>query len=278
MSTSAAAPNIKLQPLVDQLDKESGSGCANWLWQCEDAFRVFLESAREIAVEELNRALTSIVREPGHQSRSWDLQQISLLESDKYILGCSLFIEPMDCLYSSSFQALVGVLGPGPLTCVRYRLPALHDRDVLNVAEELVYDRTCSIEPGRYVALRGEQDVLDFFSAAPTILVRLFSPANDVLHHCYDRLTRRPWMVQAGDPASTQLVCLINALAHFADPTSLGAFEAVSGHPHHFVRWAAIRAMAAISRERALSLVHEALKDDHPDVRSAAQRTLAKVT
>lgn len=278
MSASATVPNNKLQPLVEQLDNASRSGSANWLWNCEDAFRVFLESAREIAVEELNRALTSIAEEPWHQSKSWDLQQISLLEGDRYILTCSLFVEPMDYLYSSSFQALIGVLGPQPLTCVRYRLPPWHDRDVLNVADELVYDRTCSIEPGRYVALRGEQDVLDFLSDAPTILVRLFSPAHDVLHHCYDRLTRRPWMVQAGDPASTQLVCLINALAHFADPTSLCAFEAVSRHPHHFVRWAAIRAMATISRERALSLVCEALTDDHPDIRSAAQRTLAKVT
>jgi HEAT repeat protein len=84
-------------------------------------------------------------------------------------------------------------------------------------------------------------------------------------------------MVQAGDPASTQLVCLINALASFADPSSLCAFEAVSRHPHHFVRWAAIRGMGAISPERALSRVREALEDDHPDIRNTARRTLAKV-
>jgi hypothetical protein len=277
MATSSITANIALQPFIKTLDAAAASGSPDWLDGCEQAFREFLRGAREIAVEELNRALRAIARDPGHQARSWDLQQILMLETDRYLLSLSLFIAPMDYLYSSSFRALIGVLGPLPVTCVRYRLPESHDRDVLDVSEELAYERTDSIEPGGYVALHGDRDVVDFFSDGPTILMRVFSPVHDALHHCYDRVTRRPWMVQAGEPGSTQLVCLINALAHFADPTSLPALEAACRHPHHFVRWAAIRGLAAISREAALALVREALEDRHPDIREAARRTLSKV-
>jgi hypothetical protein len=277
MASSTLTGNIALQPFIDTLDLAAASGGPDWLGGCEETFRDFLACAREIAVGELNRTLAALVREPGHQARTWDLQQMLLVERDRYVVSLSLFLEPMDYLYSSSFHALIGVLGPMPMTCVRYRLPVSHDRDVLEVGEELTYERTDTIAPGGYVALRGQSDVLDFLSDGPTILVRLFCPSDDALHHAYDRVTRRAWMAQAGDPGSTQLVCLINAVAHFADPASLPALEAVSRHPHHFVRWAAIRGMAAISRETALALVREALADRHPDIREAARRTLSKV-
>jgi hypothetical protein len=276
MATSAVNGNIALRSFIEALDEAAASGSSDWLGGCEHTFSRFLECARQVAVEELNRALAAIVKDPGHQAQSWDLRQMLLVERDRYVVTASLFIDPMDYLYSSSFRAIVGVLGPGFLTCVRYRLPASHDRNVLAMGEELAYERTDSIAPGGYVVLRGDREVLDFSSDGPTILVRLFQPADDALHHCYDRATRRAWMAQAGDPGSTQLVCLVNAVAHFADPASMPALEAVARHPHHFVRWAAIRGMAAISRENALGLVREALADPHPDIREAARRTLSK--
>ena len=52
---------------------------------------------------------------------------------------------------------------------------------------------------------------------------------------------------------------------------------AISEHPSHFVRWAAIQAVGRLDRARAVELLRRSLEDAHPHVRSMAAKVLAKV-
>jgi hypothetical protein len=155
-------------------------------------------------------------------------------------------------------------------------MPPGHQLAVLDVREKLTYLDTRVVSPFEYIALEGSREAYDFYSRAPTILLRLFRQTSDELHHIYDRANLRPWLVQAGEPASTQIVCLARALARLGAASSLPGLDEASNHPHHFVRWAAIQAMSAIDRTRALDRVQKALADPHPDVRDAARRSLEK--
>lgn len=246
----------------------------DWIAECASAFGDFLREAPCAAASALNGILRVLDSEPGSQSRSWDFKQVVLAEGDSYVLLCSLFDEPLEHIYSSPFKALVGVLGPGNLLCDQYRLPATHRPAVLDTNETLAYEATRTVRPFDYMVLDGATTAYDFYALEPTVLVRLFVRSSDALHHIFDRATLRPWLVQAGEPASTQIVCLLQALARFGNPTSVPHLDDASRHPHHFVRWAAVQAMAAIDPARAREQVRLALTDEHPDVRDAARRSL----
>jgi HEAT repeats len=67
-----------------------------------------------------------------------------------------------------------------------------------------------------------------------------------------------------------------------ASPEALAAAQITSLTEHlllavnHYVRWAAIQGICAISREDGLECLHRSLGDHHPHIRNAAQKTLAE--
>lgn len=265
---------MSLATLVARIESSIAAGQRDWAAECGGAFGGFLREAPSVAASKLNEILRAIDADGAFQSAGWDFRQLVLAEGKSWVLLCSLFEEPLEHIYSSPVQALVGVLGPATLVCDRYRLPPTHRPAVLDTNETLSFEGTSAIRPFEYFVLDGATRTYDFHAFEPTLLVRLFLPRSDALHHIYDRATLHPWLAQAGDPASTQIVCLLQALALLGDMSSVAHVDKASRHPHHFVRWAAIQAMSCIDAARAGEQVRAALGDEHPDIQDAARRSV----
>jgi HEAT repeat protein len=272
----ASAQPSSLVALLEQLQLSIAGG-TDWVEDCREPFRVFLGDARGFAAAQLNGILAELDRNPAHQSREWDFKQIVLAEDGSYALLCSIFDEPLEHIYCSSFRALVGVLGPASLPWDRYELPGEPETWSREAPRELILAETGLTRPLEHVSIDGRTEAYDFRVSAPTILVRLFRNGSEPLHHIYDRQSLRPWLVQAGDTASTQIVCLANALEELGDASSVAVLEQASHHPHHFVRWSAIQAISALHEESAMRCLRAALTDSHADIRDAARRTLARI-
>ena len=258
------------------MDAAVAAGRDGWMDSCRGAFRAFLRDAPGAAASRVKAALSSLEANPGAHSRDWDFKQIVFAEGDSYLLLCSLFDEPFDHIYGSPIESLVGVLGPHSLRCDRYLFPPGHDPLSLDPGEVLIPLETRVVRPFEDTALEGGREAYYLHADGPTVLVRLLRHASHALHHIYDRATLRPWMVQAGDPATTQVVCLAKVLGALGDSSSAKVLRAATRHPHHFARWAAVQALAAIDFDLALERIVAALDDPHPEVRDAARRALER--
>lgn len=75
----------------------------------------------------------------------------------------------------------------------------------------------------------------------------------------------------------SSLVTLCRVFGDSGDEASLTYLHELSDHSAHFVRWAAIQAIGRIDGELACARLKTALKDDHPQIRQAASRSLAKM-
>ncbi|MET0320311.1 MAG: HEAT repeat domain-containing protein [Duganella sp.] len=87
----------------------------------------------------------------------------------------------------------------------------------------------------------------------------------------FSRQTLRPLGMSASHYRDTAAVHVCEALAEISSDTSVAPLtQLAAAAPSHFVRWAAIKALANIDADLALPVIVSAQADIHPHVRSAA--------
>jgi HEAT repeat protein len=110
-------------------------------------------------------------------------------------------------------------------------------------------------------------------------MVRLVSAPVGGLEWTFDRDSLRPWNAMTVRHEGTYLTNLIDVLGAFRNKSSIDVLSYTSAHhPDHFVRWCAVKNIGRIDRQAALAALHARLDDRHPEVRRAAERTLARHT
>lgn len=169
---------------------------------------------------------------------------------------------------SPSHRLLVAVGASLPIMhyChVRAQYPTILDR-----TNRLVAGAVQLCEPGQPVALEAWRDVVQLMEGRGLWLVLHSRPVYSV-RWVYDRASLEPRAMVVASRRLARTEELIEVLAQIGDSRDVGILEQLAGHQCHSIRWASIRAVAALDMPTARRLIVSALDDPHPEVRETAR-------
>lgn len=174
-------------------------------------------------------------------------------------------------------NTLILVRGGAPVTVQWYCLQPGAQFDVFDATLAIRPDGTQTCGDGSLI----EVDARRRFPVLPegqgaTWIALASAPVNAQIVS-FDRDTLRPLGASMASEEHSVLCVLLDLLDPQASDYPLAAVTALTAHPDHHVRWAAVTALGRHDGAAALDIVHTlADADRHRFVRSAARRTLAR--
>lgn len=184
--------------------------------------------------------------------------------------------ENRDYLFTTRSNAAYMLCGGEGVTINRYRLPEQVDLAVFQPGVRLSLADQSLYSGGVLHEAPDDGFVYDYASAGEFAMVRIdYVPFADQTWH-FDRENLLSVFPSAAHVSQSTLVCMAKTLGAMRAPEALPHLHDIASHPSHFVRWAAIQAMAKVDRDAAFALLERAAVDPHPHVQSMARNVLAQ--
>jgi hypothetical protein len=184
--------------------------------------------------------------------------------------------ENRDYLFTTRSNAAYVLRGGEGVRIRRYALPPDMDLSVFRPGIPLALVDETAYRGGVMHEAVDDGFVYDYVSAHEFAMVRIdYVPFADQTWH-FDRDSLLSVFPSAAHVAQSTLVCIAKALGALQAPEALPHLLAIASHKSHFVRWAAIQAIAKVDREAAFGLLEQAAADPHPHVQSMARKVLAQ--
>jgi HEAT repeat protein len=245
-------------------------------WECEPHFQKLLGTT--FLTETVNHELSLMVDDGSYlvAGASTDAN-FTIASTSTWALSVRLLRDRPSTprLLSSAEHMMLGV--------PRYERAiaiTLTDYDASNARQpkKLVSRGRVTVPPGAILRRRAGVDVSRFlFTGSPVVAVVMCSRLIVPLRYEYDVDTLEHRRTVAGAIRSSRMEFATKLLAQIGDESSLPQLSALARHEDHFVRWAAIRATAAIDPARGLRALRDALSDPHPQIVSAALTAIPRV-
>lgn len=107
--------------------------------------------------------------------------------------------------------------------------------------------------------------------------VRLSLPPAGNFEWAFSRQTLHATSFTTTRYGESNLLGILDLLAQAGNARSEDLLARLVAHPLHFVRWRAIRSLVQINHARGIEALYDAADDVHPEVRTAARRSLEAV-
>ena len=180
-------------------------------------------------------------------------------------------------IYSSPVAFSQKVLSQGSCCANTYRLLGPDPlEDVFDPDREITLDRSTKVIRGDLVS-KDHRDIIDLtdFEQLPTITLRLTTSPSGNYEWAFDRRTLKAFRYSTLLLTESNLCGIFDLLSEVGDEQTEDFLDRYTSHKYHFVRWKAVQSLAALNPKRALEAVTKLTDDRHPDIREAAQATLA---
>ena len=163
-------------------------------------------------------------------------------------------------------------------TLNEYSSPKPVDEAVFDSSKSLTMRCTRRISNGDYVRKRPE-DVIDIggLKSEPIDFVRLSLPPQGNFEWAFARDTLSASSITTTLYGESNLLGIIDLMAQVGNVRSGDLLVRLLDHPLHFVRWRALRSLVSLRKSNTLSYLEQAARDPHPEVRTAAARSLVLV-
>ncbi|HEY2516256.1 MAG TPA: HEAT repeat domain-containing protein [Polyangiaceae bacterium] len=133
------------------------------------------------------------------------------------------------------------------------------------------------LRPGEIRRCAAGRDVIHSWLGPKASVWLVFTEAKDIqTSWLYDYATLSPVRQHAPTTGTPRLEYAARLLSELGYKPGVEAIAGLYEHPDHYIRWGALRQLARLDQERALSLLQRAKDDPHPHVRNAAQAALRR--
>jgi len=269
-----AALDAFAQQVTSKLD---GADPRQAFWQCSDAFETLVASdfLRVIG----DGFLRTMLSNPIHTTSQWQVHQAVLIQHPSYSLSLTWSLgkvarEPT--LPSHAAHVMICALGNEDVVIDMYRLPDV-DLDVFEKGAALTFSHQVVLGRHQILELDGQQWVADAHPSEGMCLASFASSPLSTQVWSFDRASSEAWAVSSSSLEATQVKETLGILRRFKHREAAAAVDRLCAHPHHDVRWEAIKTLGVLDSGRALARLREAQSDTHPHVRASASRTLARI-
>lgn len=252
-----------------------GADLRTAFWRCGDAFEALVASdfLREIG----HGFLRTMLDTPTHATGQWQVHHAVLIQHASYALrvAWSLADVPPDATIAShAAHGMICSIGAEPVVIDMYRLPAV-DLEVFAMGAELTYSHEVVLAPGQILELDGEHWVADAHTSASNCLLTFTSAPIGSQMWSFDRESRQSWAVSSSSQESTQIKETLGILRRFRLKEAAPTVDRLCTHPHHDIRWEAIKTLGVLDAGLAIERLRQARSDAHPHVRASATRALS---
>lgn len=204
--------------------------------------------------------------------------EIVLSQGDQFFISIASYDESAGVLHTHPVRGVFHVLQGRPFFIHRFRLPDDWNASDPCPNSKLVALGSQQVGPGGSVLIDGTREVLWFRYEAKVVVAKYIVPIEAVQTWAFDPTGLGLLDAESADSKMDALIHAMDLLRAMQSPSSLDSLATLSEHRAHFVRWAAIKTVASISKSRGLDLLKPALDDPHRLVRSAAERVLERET
>jgi hypothetical protein len=262
-------------PLLETLEREFSLGAGI---DDPEVAAIMLRIVHEYIPARLNVMLRYLQEKPDMEVAGVSFTAYVVFRGDHCSINLSLIEAMSRNLHWHPHDALFYRVNPGTSRVHHYRLPDRVANEVVDLEARLDFIESREFAQACLLAKHAESDILDFEASpdAPVVVARLQLPSKGPLDWAFDRRTLSPIGATSNDPVESHLISLIRAAAFFPE-SDLGLLRRAVLHPSHNVRWAAVQAIGRLDSSAAVALLPDLVRDPHPHVRRAAERTLASL-
>lgn len=266
-----------LAKFCEQADALVRAGDPATLWDVQPCFQELLTT--DVVEAFVAHELHAIATRPHHFLIGSSDVHAPLVETAAY----SLVVKRLtpDALASGPIVSLTEhtllAVRAGSVEVERFALAPPFRIDVFDRSARLVRSPPATLGPGMVARFRAPGETFRLRLDAPAILIQLLSSIVAPVRWIFHPDTLEPVRAAAARLSSSRLQFTCRTLAALGSPSSIPALQKLTAHPEHYVRWAAIQGICAISRDDGIACLRRATSDEHPHVRRAAERTLLAV-
>jgi HEAT repeat protein len=244
-------------------------------WRAEPAFRDLLRS--DFIQAFVTHELGLVAQDDFHFMLASSETHSLLVESAGYSLLLKLLSPEATetaSILSSTEHVLLAVWG-GSVEMQTFAMEQPFYHEVFDRSKRPVPGERIRLEPGMVAQVRSPHEMYRLRLERPTLMIQLQSATTVPLRWVFHPETLEPMRAVASRLSSSRLQFTCHTLAALGSSKSIPALKRLMTHPEHYVRWAAIQGICAISREEGIACLRQSLEDKHPHIRNAAQKTLA---
>ena len=172
---------------------------------------------------------------------------------------------------------MVGNAGRAPVVVRRWYQPQPFPNDRFDAARTIVPAADVRLDAGDVIALRAGFDAYDLNADDRGTIVFVIGGAHELALAWTHR--RNGGRALAASPVARSWLRLRELLTFseaLADASLVPAIAQLGEHPSHFVRWAAATSALRLAPDASLARLRALADDAHPQVRAAAEATLAR--
>lgn len=236
------------------------------------------ELRRFISSKEPRRIVDSMLRDltknPAHDAGPMQQDNLVLCNEPGGVLiaiGRSVY-ESNSPVYTSPGDTLIGVIG----RALKYRV-----YDIASNYRNDCFDKGASMVL-REEGICDEGDVVHFprnmpseYASSGSVVAKVIFRNEEELMWAFDRSTGSALRAYAANVEGTTIRYLVRLLSEYGSGEIVeDALRDVLGHPLHYLRWDAVKAIGAACPAILPEVLQVMAKDKHPHIRSAASRML----
>ncbi|MBT2748843.1 MULTISPECIES: HEAT repeat domain-containing protein [unclassified Lysobacter] len=204
----------------------------------------------------------------------WSRHGLLLLAGPGWSLHLSRYFSSSSGIFTLSQYACIGVAA-GAMTLSTYATGESFRNAYFEREQSVRLNRRIELDAGQAAAMSAGDAAFKVDVQRPTIVALLLSESAADLQWRFDPDTLRADSCISARLSDSELICIGRTMAAIGAQQAPEVLLELSRHPRHFVRWSAIQHLAKVDRRIALDRLHEALDDEHDDIRAAATRSLA---
>lgn len=244
-------------------------------WHCESAFRRLL--AGDAVCEAVNRELQLALEQPDFRSPRLLDNGLVVHAEPGWSLIYSIYEHEPAHLYTLPFNGMIAPASALPLHYTRYALPPGYDNAVFDHTVRLHDGQAHVAHQGDVILLDACKTVIDIRVTEPVPAIRLYTSTFESLQWAFDRATLRAVQAIAGTERTSEIAMMVQIQGQLKNVAAIPLLRRVAqSHAQHHVRWDAVKAIGNIDLHSGLEAVTAALRDPHPHIVAAAERTLRR--
>lgn len=244
----------------------------------EDIFKLesfFADEAIESSVKNwCDEYLKALAYDPKNPPEGIHFRTATLGGSRSFYLELSLSDSGTTHIVSQPFIGMAKIIGDSNMHYDVYELPTNWTPETFDNEASLGSSTSITASKGDIIFFDGRNSVIDC-KTPDCLMLKVMSVPISSKAWAFCRSTKRALYTHESLSLDSQIVLAISALGRLGNQDSVKHLEFLAtNHNNHSVRWEAIKAVASLSEEKAVSLLRNAVSDVHPHISNAAKSTL----
>lgn len=246
-----------------------------------DAFEGSAGALAELAkspviAEAVARELAILMRDGNTSAAQWNGGELVLAAEPRWLLALSFYRSRIQSTITSVPNVGLVCLVAGAARMTFFDLPEGFDSTRFNPRACLSRGRTVELGAAPLL-IDGRRHAVKMQVPRPSVVLRLFSSHTSDFQWRFDEHTLMPLNMSIARQSDTELESMMQMTAALDTPNATALLGSLCEHRNHTIRWRAIQLLAKRSRKTAITHLRQAVHDPHPEIRQAAEKTLAAI-